>query len=108
VLIESRRRTCESGRAQEDLVAVTRVELRGMCMEYATREWFGGLGLKTIGQTGLRVWASKPGQRFRGGTNDTWKHRGVHVEAKLSRERRGGRQMKIISGWTITSLGYVV
>jgi hypothetical protein len=69
---------------------------------------FGGLGLKTIGWTGLRVWASKPGRRFRGGTDGTWRHRGVRVEAKLSHEGRGGRWMKITSGWTITPSGYMV
>ena len=55
MLTESRRRTCESSGAQEDLAAgrsrtaVTRVELRGMRMEYATRGGFGGFVLKTIG-----------------------------------------------------------
>jgi hypothetical protein len=114
VLTESRRRTFESSGAQEDLAdgqsrtAVTRVELRGTRMEYATHERFDGLVLKTIGWTGLRVWASKPGQRFRGGMDDTWWHRGVRVEAKLSHEGRGGRRMKITSGWTITFSDYVV
>jgi hypothetical protein len=51
------------------------------------------------------VWASKPGRRFRGGTNNTWQHRRVCVEAKLSHEGHGGRRMKISSGWTITSSG---
>jgi hypothetical protein len=52
---ESRRWTCESSEAHEDLVAsqsrmvVTHVEWRGTCTEYATCRWFGGLGLKTIG-----------------------------------------------------------
>jgi hypothetical protein len=55
VLTESRRRTCESSGAQEDLAdcqsrtAVKRVEWREMRMEYATRGRFGGLDLKTIG-----------------------------------------------------------
>jgi hypothetical protein len=31
--------------------------------------------------------------------------KGVRVEAKLSHEGCGGRQMKITSGWTITSSG---
>jgi hypothetical protein len=35
---------------------------------------------------GLRVWASKPGQRFRDGTDNTWWHRGVRIEVKLSHE----------------------
>jgi hypothetical protein len=54
MLTESRRRTCESSRAQGDLVdgqsrmVVTRVEWRGTRMEYTTRGRFGGLGLKTI------------------------------------------------------------
>jgi hypothetical protein len=69
---------------------------------------FGGLGLKTIGWTGLRVCASKPRRRFRGGTDGTWRHRGVCVEAKLSQEGHGGHRMKITSGWTITPSGYVV
>jgi hypothetical protein len=55
MLTKSRRWTCESSGAQEDLAddrsrtAVTRIEWRGTRMEYATRRWFGGLGLKTIG-----------------------------------------------------------
>jgi hypothetical protein len=114
VLTESRWRTCESSGAQEDLAddrsrtAVTRVEWRGTRMEYATRGRFDGLGLKTIGWTGLRVWTSKPGRRFRGGTDGTWRHRGVRVEVKLSHEGCGGRRMKITLGWTITPSGHVV
>jgi hypothetical protein len=54
---------------------------------------------------GLRVLASKPGSRFRGGTDDTWRHRGVRVEAKLLMRRRGGRRVKMTSGWTTTPLG---
>jgi hypothetical protein len=90
--------------AQEDLAAsrsktaVTRVERRGTRMEYATRGRFDGLGLKTIRWTGLRVWVSKPGRKFRRGTDDIWRHRGVRVEAKLSHEGRGGCRMKITSG----------
>jgi hypothetical protein len=55
VLTESRRRTCESSGAQEDMAdgqsrtVVTRVERWETLMEYATRERVGGLGLKTIG-----------------------------------------------------------
>jgi hypothetical protein len=77
-------------------------------MEYATCQRFDGLGLKTIRWTGLRVWASKPGRRFQGETDGTWRHRGVCVEAKLSHKGRGGHRMKITLGWTITSSGYVV
>jgi hypothetical protein len=40
-------------------VEVTRVGWRGTRKEYATR---GAV---------LRVWASKPGRKFRGGTDDT-------------------------------------
>ena len=55
MLTESRRRTCKSSEALKDLAPersrteVTRVELRGTRMEYATRGRFDGLGLKTIG-----------------------------------------------------------
>jgi hypothetical protein len=54
VLTESRRWTCKSSGAPEDLAdgrsrtTVTHVEWWGMRMEYATRGRFGGLGLKTI------------------------------------------------------------
>jgi hypothetical protein len=65
---------------------------------------FGGFILKTIGRgrvwstllasglvvwtskplvAGLWVWASKPERRFQGGTDGTWRHRGVRFEAKL-------------------------
>ena len=41
---------------------------------------------RSTGMYGVRysrwVWASKPVWRFRG-TNDTWRHRGVSVKAKL-------------------------
>jgi len=40
-------------------------------MEYATRGGFHGFGLQNLG-----------GARFRG-TDGTWRHRGVGVEAKL-------------------------
>jgi hypothetical protein len=86
-------------RGSEDLVAdrlrtaMTRVKLRGTRIEYATRE------------RGFMVWALKPGRRFRGGTDGMWRHRRVRVEAKLLMKRRGGRQIKMTSGWTITPLG---
>jgi hypothetical protein len=54
MLTKSRRWTCESSGAQEDIAdgrsrtAVTRIEWRGMRMEYATCGRFDGLGLKTI------------------------------------------------------------
>jgi hypothetical protein len=46
-------------------------------------------------EAGLRVWASKPGRRFRGGTDATWRHRGVRVEAKLPVRRRSGRRINM-------------
>jgi hypothetical protein len=67
VLTESRRRTCESNEAQEDLTAsqsrtaVTRVEWRETRMEYATRGRFGGLVLKTIDGGFRRFWPQNPG-----------------------------------------------
>jgi hypothetical protein len=48
----------------------------------------------------FRVWASKFGRRFQGGTDGTWRHRGVCVKAKLSHEGPGGHQMKTTLGWT--------
>jgi len=51
-------------------------------MEYATRERFGGLGLKTIGRTVFGFGPQNPGggsEEERGGT--WWNHRGC-VEAK--------------------------
>jgi hypothetical protein len=74
-------------------------------MEYATRGWFGGFGPQNHRWPISRVWASKPGWRFRGGTDGTWGHRGVRVEAKLSHEEHGGRQMKITSGLDHNALG---
>jgi hypothetical protein len=95
----------------------TRVNIGGLVVSSSKPSaGFGGFVLKTIGAglvvwaskpsvTGLRVWASKPGQRFRGGTDGTWWHQGVRVEAKLPVRRRGGRRMKMTPGWTITPLG---
>jgi hypothetical protein len=54
---------------------------------------------------GLQVLASKPGRRFQGRTDDTWRHWGVRVEAKLLTRRRGGHRIKMRPGWTITLLG---
>jgi hypothetical protein len=56
-------------------------------------------------EAGLRVWASKPGRRFRGGTDDTWRHRGVRVEAKLPVRRRGGRRINMKTGLDLYALG---
>jgi hypothetical protein len=58
-------------------------------------------------EAGLRVWASKPGWRFRGGTDDTWWHRGVRVEAKLPVRRRGGRRINIKTGLDLYALGLI-
>jgi hypothetical protein len=49
-------------------------------------------------EAGLWVWASKPGRRFRGGTDSTWRHRGVRVEAKLPVRRRGDRRINMKTG----------
>jgi hypothetical protein len=54
---------------------------------------------------GLRVWASKPGRRFRGGTDGTWRHRGVRVEAKLLVGRRGGRRINMETKLDLYALG---
>ena len=96
------RRTWRAGRSR---TAVTCVGWRGTRMEYATRGRFGSQNHR---MDGLRVWASKPGRRFRGGTDDTWRHRGVRVEAKLPVSRRGGHRIKITLGWTTTPLGLAV
>jgi len=52
---------------------------------------FAGLGLKTRA-------------RFRGGTDGTWRHRGVRVEAKLPHEGRSGYRMETMLGWSIMPL----
>jgi hypothetical protein len=96
-------------RGSEDLaagrsrMAVTRVERWGTRMEYATRERFGGLGLKTISgwftSLGLKTRAKVP------------RRNGWHVAAsgsscrgKLLMRRHGGRRMKMTLGWAITPL----
>jgi hypothetical protein len=58
-------------------------------------------------EAGLRVWASKPGRRFRGGTDGTWRHRGVRVETKLPVRRRGGRQINMKTGLDFYALGLI-
>jgi hypothetical protein len=58
-------------------------------------------------EAGLRVWASKPGQRFRGGTDGTWRHRGVRVKAKIPVRRRGGRQINMKIGLYLYALGLI-
>jgi hypothetical protein len=58
-------------------------------------------------ETGLRVWTSKPGRRFRGGTDDTWRHREVRVEAKLPVRRRGGRRINMKTGLDLYVLGLI-
>jgi hypothetical protein len=111
VLTESRRRMCGSSeakrtwRAGRSRTAVTRVERAGDA--YGVRYSRAGLvvwALK-LSVAALRVWASKPGRMFRGGTDGTWRHRGGRVEAKLLMMRRGDRRMKMTPGWTITPLG---
>jgi hypothetical protein len=88
VLTESRRRTCESKEAQEDL-ACRPVKDGSDTRRGGGRVWSTLLtsGLMVwaskSSKAGLRVWVSKPGRRFQGGTDSTWRHRGVRVEAKL-------------------------
>jgi hypothetical protein len=74
VLIESRRRTCGSSEAQEDL-ACRPVEDGGDTCRAAGDTY----GVR-YSRVGLVVWASKPGRRFRGD--------GRHVAASGS-SRRG-------------------
>jgi hypothetical protein len=94
------------GRPVEDGGHTCRVARDAYGVRYSRR--FGGLSLKTIGWTGLRVWASKPGGGFeeeqtaRGGIKE------FTSKEKLSHEGRGGRQMKITSGCTTTASGHVV
>jgi hypothetical protein len=58
-------------------------------------------------EAGLRVWASKPGRRFREGTDGTWRHQGVRVEAKLPVRRRGGRRINMKTGLDFYALGLI-
>ena len=67
---------------------MTRVELRGARIEYATRERFGGLSLKTTGWTVFGFGPQNPGAVPAGIEGGTWRHRGVRVETKLSHEGR--------------------
>jgi hypothetical protein len=68
--------------AERSRTEVTRVELRGTRMEYATRGRFGGLGLRTIGRT---VSGSGP-QNPDGGSEEeqggTWRNHRGGVESK--------------------------
>ena len=87
MLTESRRWTCESSGAQEDLVVgrssttMTHVEWWGTRMEYATHERFGGLGLKTIGGQFHGFRPQNPG----GGSEEKWTARGG-IEEFASRQ----------------------
>ena len=103
-------KTRASGAGEEELSSLAEVghvsTSEGLVVSSSKpSEGFGGFVLKTIGavfgglsskpsDAGLRVWALKPGRRFRCGTDGTWRHRGVRVEAKLPVRRRGGRRMK--------------
>jgi hypothetical protein len=94
VLTESRRRTCESSGAQEDMeddrsrTVVTRVERWETRMEYATREQVGGLGLKTIGSgfTGLglktRAEVSRRNERHVAASESSRRGKATDVEAR--------------------------
>jgi hypothetical protein len=55
-------------------------------------------------EAGLWVWASKPRRRFRGGTDGTWRHRRVRVEAKLPVRRRDGRRINMKTGLGLYAL----
>jgi hypothetical protein len=89
VLTESRRRTCESSRAQEDLAdsrsrtAVTRVECRRTRMEYTTRGQFCGLGLKPsvagFAGLGLKTRAEVPRRNRRHVAASRSSHRGEAI-----------------------------
>ena len=88
MLTESRRRTCKSSKALEDLapgrlrMEVTRVELPGTCMEYATCGRFGGLGLKTIGWTVSKFEPQNPCEGPEEEWGGMWRNHGGCVEAK--------------------------
>jgi hypothetical protein len=58
-------------------------------------------------EAGLRVWTSKPERRFRGETDNTWRHRGVRVEAKLPVRRRGGRRINLKTRLDLYALGLI-
>ena len=84
---------------------VTRVKLRGTCMEYATRERFGGLSLKTTGWTVSGFGPQNMGVvlvRIEGGM---WRHRKACVKAKLRHEGCVAIGYASILSWTITPLG---
>jgi hypothetical protein len=91
------------GRPVEDGGDMCRVAGDAYGVRYSRAVWW--FGSQNHRWPVSRVWASKPGRRFREGTDGTWQHRGVCVEAKLSHEGCGGRRMKITSGWTITPSG---
>jgi hypothetical protein len=58
-------------------------------------------------EAGLRVWASKPGRRFRGETDNTWRHREVRVKTKLPVRRCGGRRINMKTGLDLYVLGLI-
>jgi hypothetical protein len=94
------RRTWRVGRSR---TAVTRVEAGDA---YGVRYSRAGLVVwaSKPSETGLRVWVSKPEQSFRGGTDDTWWHRGVRVEAKLPVRRHNGRRINMKTGLDLYAL----
>ena len=94
VLTKSRRRTCESSEAQEDLAGQPIEDGGDMCQ--VAGETYGVCYKRRV----PLVWASKPGRRFRGGTDDTWRHRGGYVEVKLPHDGCGGRRIWVMSSWT--------
>jgi ABC-type histidine transport system ATPase subunit len=69
-------------------MAVTHVELQGTHMEYASRERFGGLSLKTTGGRFLGLGLKTSSAVSVGIGGGTWHHCKTCVEAKLSHEGR--------------------
>jgi len=94
VLTMSERWTCKSIEAQEDLASRSVEDGGDTCR--TARDAYGVRYSRRVS----RVSASKPGRRLRGGTDDTWRHRRLSVEAKLPHEWHGGRPMETMSGWT--------
>jgi hypothetical protein len=110
MLTESRRRSSESSRALVDLAAgrsrtaVTRVELWGTRMEYATHGSLVGWASKPPGD-GFAGLASKPGQRFRRGTGAA---RGKIMKVMSRRSKfvkEAGPSNRLKNSWTIAPSG---
>jgi hypothetical protein len=70
-------------------------------MEYATRERFGGLSLKTTGWTVFGFEPQNPGAVPVGIEGGMWHHREACIEAKLSHEGCMAVGSIIILSWFI-------